>query len=98
MVRYLMLAILLPEVVTIATPVYAEGLESKFNQLYVMLEAMVNGIGSVMLLWFAFEFGVSMASGEPGGQSRALKGIAGGIFILVASTAAKVMGAATWGL
>ena len=78
-------------------PVLASGnIDGKFSQLYSMLEALVTGIGSVMLLWYAFEFGVSMASGEPGGQSRALKGIAGGIFMLVTSAVAKAMGAATW--
>ena len=80
-------------------PVLASGdINSKFSQLYTMLEALVQGIGSVMLLWFAFEFGVSMSSGEPGGQSRALKGIAGGIFMLIASVIAKAMGAAAWAL
>ena len=93
---YLFFAI---QLVISPTPVLASGnLNQKFSQLYSMLEALVKGIGSVMLLWFAFEFGVSMSSGEPGGQSRALKGIAGGIFMLVASAVAKAMGAATWGL
>ena len=71
----------------------ASTITEKFKTLYGLVSTLVTGVGSVMLLWFVFEFGVSMSSGEPGGQGRALKGIAGGIFMLIAASVAQALGA-----
>lgn len=62
----------------------------KFDVFFTLLCAVVQGVGSVILLWHAFEFGASLQSQEGGGAvSRSLRGVGGAFVMLIAPTLAK---------
>lgn len=76
---------LLPYVVFADEPsTGAATITSSFNTLFGIVSALVSAIGSIILLWGIFEWGVSLQSQDGVTQSSAFKRIGGGLVMVLA--------------
>lgn len=89
------LAMLVFTVYLNALPVFASdatgALTGKFDIFSDLVSVVVQAIGSVILIWGAFEFGNSMQQQEGGATTRALQRVGGGLVMIVAPTIAAAM-------
>ena len=79
----------------IAEPAYASAvreIKNKFGILYNIMMTIAQGIGAFLLLWNGLNFGQSLAAHEPTATSNALKGIAGGIVVMMIGTIVGAFG------
>ena len=60
--------------------------------LYNIMMTIAQGIGAFLLLWNGLNFGQSLAAHEPTATSNALKGIAGGIVVMMIGTIVGAFG------
>lgn len=68
-----------------ARPVYADEIQTAFNNLQSIVASFVSSIGMIICLWGIFEFGNSMQGGGDGAMtSMALKRIGGGLVMIIA--------------
>lgn len=78
-----------------AEPAYASAvkeIKNKFGILYNIMMTIAQGIGAFLLLWNGLNFGQSLAAHEPTATSNALKGIAGGIVVMMIGTIVGAFG------
>lgn len=74
---------------------YADGIsdiKTKFGTLFNLLATVIQAFGALVLLWNAFEFGTSIQAQEPTAVNRSLKGIGGGLFMLLAPAIVNSLG------
>ena len=79
----------------VAEPAYASAvreIKNKFGILYNIMMTIAQGIGAFLLLWNGLNFGQSLAAHEPTATSNALKGIAGGIVVMMIGTIVGAFG------
>ena len=79
----------------VVEPAYASAvreIKNKFGILYNIMMTIAQGIGAFLLLWNGLNFGQSLAAHEPTATSNALKGIAGGIVVMMIGTIVGAFG------
>jgi hypothetical protein len=59
---------------------------SNFETLQDIVEALVSGVGAIVLLWGFFEWGIALQSQDGTMQANAFKRIGGGMVMLLAGT------------
>lgn len=71
----------------------ADAIKGKFTTFTSLVSVVVQSIGSVVLIWAAFEFGNSMQQQEGGATTRSLRMVGGALVMLIApSIATALMG------
>ena len=70
---------------------YVRSAVGELGTINSILKTTVQGIGSILLLYYLFDFGSSLHAGENGSLYRSLRGIAGGILFLSAPAVISVL-------
>ena len=83
--------ILFLEAGTVSAESYVRSAASELGTINNILKNTVQGIGSILLLYYLFDFGSSLHAGENGSLYRSLRGIAGGILFLIAPAVISVL-------